>query len=739
MSADDNMTSRARPSPGGGDSGLLALVWAAARLGRRLELGQLRHQAGWAEQPLGWVELCRCARWSGLRARAVRSNRERLPLLPLPALLDTRHGWQVLVAVAGQTVTLYCPEHGRQRTMGLAQLEAAWAGRALLLADDRAAGPAPGYGVRWFLPSIVKHVAQIRAVLLLSLVLQLIALVTPLLFEHIIDRVLVARGASSLQVLGIALAALALFEPLYGLLRGGLFSNLAGKVNTELTARLYRHLLQLPMDYFRQRASGEIVARVAQLQPVRQFLTGSALTLLLDLVFCGLFLALMFAYSPQLCAVMALSLLLYLAYWWAVGPLLRRRVLREFEVDASNTGYLTEVVAGIETVKAGAHEQVFEQRWQRQLAVQVKAAFAARCVGIWAGQGVALIHKLSMVLLLWFGVRQVMDGELSPGALVAFNMLAARVTEPVLRLAQIWQDFQHTRVALERMGDILGRPGEQGQGGLASMPMTRGRISLQGVGFRYTHEGREALRDLSVEIEAGSFIGVTGPSGSGKSTLARLLLRLDVPQRGRVLVDGVDLAVADPVALRRTMAVVPQDCVLFTGSIADNIRLRRPQACDREVREAARLAGAASFIEALEQGYDTEVGERGGLLSGGQRQRIALARALLTDPRILILDEATSALDAVSEAALIAQLGEIARGRTVISVAHRLKTLRHAQRVLVIEHGQLTEQGTHAQLLARGGFYARQWALQAGPSVHSGACVVPGKPAITPFEEDRNG
>lgn len=729
MSGDEIEACSRPPSAKQVDTGLQALVWAAERLGRRVETGQLQHQVGWGAEHIGWVELCRCAQWSGLRARAIRSNRRRLPLLPLPALLETREGWLVLVSVGLRQVTLYWPGQAEQRALSLIELEAIWTRRVLLLADDQALVPAPSYGVRWFLPSILKHAAQIRAVLLLSLVLQLVALVTPMLFEHIIDRVLVARGASSLQVLGIALAALAVFEPLHGLLRGWLFSNFAGKVDSELTARLYRHLLQLPLGFFRPRLSGEIVARVAQMQPVRQFLTGSALTVLLDLMFCSLFLAVMFTYSSLLSAIVVFSLLLYLGYWCAVGPVLRQRALRELEVDAANTGFLTEVVAGIETVKASANAAVFERRWQRQLAMQVKVAFNARLTGIWATQGIALIHKLSMVVLLWFGVGLTLDGELTPGALVAFNMLASRVTDPVLRLAQIWQDFQHTRVALERLGDILARPGEHGNGGLASATVAQGRISLQGVRFRYDDDGREILRGLNLEIEAGSFIGVTGPSGSGKSTLARLLQRLDVPRQGRVLVDGVDLAVADPVALRRSMAVVAQECVLFTGSIADNIRLCRPQADDREVRNAARQAGATAFIEALEHGYDTEVGERGGQLSGGQRQRIALARALLTNPRILILDEATSALDYASEAAVIASLGQIARGRTVISVAHRLNTLRHADRILVIENGQLTEHGTHEQLLACGGFYARQWALQTGQDNH----------AITPLKGDCNG
>ncbi|MET3055077.1 type I secretion system permease/ATPase [Pseudomonas alkylphenolica] len=694
------------------DSGLEALAWAARRFDRVASVAQLNHRLGRVEGIADGLDLCRCAGWIGLRARAVNSSIHRLEHLSLPALLDTEHGWVVLDAVDHNRVSVYWPLEGNCRELLSDELATIWRGPALLLAEQHAGLTPRAFGLAWFLPSILKHIRQFRNVLIISLMLQLFALVTPMLFESVIDRVLVSRGLSSLQVLGMALLALALFEPLYGFLRSWLFSNLASKVNAELSARLYQHLVQLPLGYFQKRQTGEVIARVGEMQQIRQFLTGSALTLLLDLSFCGLFIIVMYSYAPTLTWIVVGSLALYFLFWLGVGPLLRSRALREYELNASNTAFLTETVTGIETIKASATEDGFQQQWQRQLAAYVRAAFATRVVGLWAGQGIGLIQKLTAALLLWWGVSLVMEGQLSPGQLVAFNMLAGHVVEPILRLAQVWQDFQQTLISLRRLGDILDTECESGSGGLASVPDVQGSVSFQHVRFRYDEDGQEILRNLSLEIQPGEFIGITGPSGSGKSTLTRLLQRLYVPQHGRVLVDGIDLAIADPVALRRNMSVVLQESVLFAGSIAENIRLCRPQASDVEVREAAALAGAGDFIEALEHGYETQVGERGGQLSGGQRQRIALARALLTNPRILLLDEATSALDYESEAAVMSNLQRITHGRTVISVAHRLNTLRHAQRILVIDKGQVVEQGSHEQLLVLDGIYARQWALQ---------------------------
>ena len=451
------------------------------------------------------------------------------------------------------------------------------------------------------------------------------------------------------------------------------------------------------------------------MEHIRQFLTGSALTMLLDLAFIGLFIAVMFCYAAELSWLVLVTLMVYFLFWICVGPGLRNRVNRQFELGADNTAFLTEAVTGVETIKTSATESRFQNIWENNLAAYVKASFKATRYGIIAGQGISLIQKLSAALLLWCGVTLVLEGKLTPGELVAFNMLSGHVTQPILRLAQVWQDFQHTLISLRRVGDILDESGGS-QYWWSGFLCQRWQVWLnfRGYVFAIKKDAPEVLRNLTVAVQAGEYVGITGPSGSGKSTLTKLLQRLYTPQNGQVMVDGVDLAIADPVQLRRRMSVVLQESVLFNGSVAENIRLVRPEATDEEVFRAARQAGAHDFISGMPHGYATQVGERGSRLSGGQRQRIALARALLSDPRILILDEATSALDYESEAAIVANMGSICKGRTVISIAHRLNTIRHADRILVVDKGKIVEQGHHDDLLQMQGIYAGLWNQQVG-------------------------
>ena len=692
---------------------LAALTHAAHQLMLTADAEQLAHALGCDLAPSD-LTVREAAVRLGLRSALSQGPGCPLAALPLPALLKRDGCWYTITAITPEGWQLFDPASGSSRLQPLPSLAEAAQWHFLLLAQQDLTPAEVKFGLSWFSPAVLRQQKQLRDVFCFAILLQLIALASPLLFENIIDKVLVGRSLGSLHVLALAMVALACAEPLYGFLRGQVFGHLANQVNAELSGKLYRHLVGLPIGYFKARQTGQIIARVKEMAQIRQFLTGSTLMLVLDLLFILLFVGVMFHYAPRLTACVLGSLLIYFLLWLLIGPLVRRKVEAEYQADADATSFLTEAVTGIETIKTTATERRFYQEWQRLLARQLRRGFQAKKVGLAAGQGIDLVQKLTAALLLWLGVGEVLNGRMSPGELVAFNMLAGHVTQPVLRLAQVWQDFQHTLIALRRVGDILDEAPEHGNSGLASVPALQGAIEFRHIRFRYQPDAPEVLANLSLTIEPGQFIGITGPSGCGKSTLTRLLQRLYVPQHGQVLVDNMDLAIADPVSLRRNMSVVLQESVLFSGTIADNIRICRPDATQAELEQAAQLAGALAFIRELPQGFEQQVGEKGARLSGGQRQRIALARALLVNPRILLLDEGTSALDYESEAAIMANMAAIRRGRTLISIAHRLNTLREADRILVMEAGQIVESGSHDELLAREGLYARLWRQQTG-------------------------
>jgi ATP-binding cassette, subfamily B, bacterial HlyB/CyaB len=403
----------------------------------------------------------------------------------------------------------------------------------------------------------------------------------------------------------------------------------------------------------------------------------------------------------------------------AIIPIFRSRLDEKFRRSAENQSFLVEAVASVETVKSMAIEPQMQRRWEEQLAGYVGASFTASDLGNWTNQAVTLISKLSSGAILWFGAHAVMRGDLTVGELCAFNMLAQRVTGPVLRLAQMWQDFQQTRISIARVGDIMNAASEpSGQQSRAALPAIRGDIRFDRVIYRYRPEGQPVLREIDLRILPGQVVGIVGPSGSGKSTLMKLMQRLYVPESGRVLVDGVDLALVDAAWLRRQIGVVLQENVLFNRTIRENIAVLDPAMPMERVMAAARLAGAHDFIVELAEGYDAMVGERGTSLSGGQRQRIAIARAIIGDPRILIFDEATSALDYESERAIQSNMRQICQGRTVLIIAHRLSTVRHADRIITVERGQVVEDGTHHELLRQGGRYAALHRVQAGEVIH---------------------
>ncbi len=701
----------------------LAALCAIARFHQiAADPASLAHQLSLSSSsPVSDNDLLRAAQHLGLQAKLTRSTPARLALTPLPALARIRNAqgetsFVILAQTDGQRVLLQDPgiPGGRPTIEPIDVFSGQWTGELMLIASRASlTGDLARFDFSWFIPSLVKYRKLLGEVLLISLMLQLFALVSPLFFQVVMDRVLVHKGVTTLDVLVLGLVVVVVFESLLNGLRTYVFSHTTNRIDVELGSRLFRHLVQLPLAYFQARRVGDSVARVRELENIRSFLTGNALTVLLDVVFSILFIGVMLLYSLTLTLIVLVSLPIYAAISAFVVPILRSRLDVKFARGAENQAMLVETVTGIQTVKAGALEPSMGQRWDEQLAAYVSASFKTQNLASWAHEAINLTGKLVSAATLWYGAHLVMSNDLTVGQFVAFNMFAQRVAQPIMRMAQLWTDFQQTGISMARLGNILNTRTEIPPSSAAQLPPVRGQITLDQVVFRYRPEAAPVLNSVSLQIRPGEVIGIVGRSGSGKSTLAKLVQRLYVPEQGRLLVDGIDISLIDAAQLRRQIGVVLQENLLFNRSVRENIAITDPAAPIEAVVQVARIAGAHDFVSELPEGYDTNVGEQGSSLSGGQRQRIAIARALFTNPRILILDEATSALDYESEAIVQRNMAHICKGRTVLIIAHRLSAVRNANRIIVMEKGQIVEVGPHDALVNKpGGLYARLWNMQ---------------------------
>ncbi len=698
------------------DNGVWALALCLQVLGISADPDRIQHETG-KSSALSEADLLLAAKRFPVKAKALTSSVRRLAKMPLPALAQLRAGGFVVVGKATEDrVLVQGQADPRPRTLSLEEFDREWSGRLILL-TKRAALDDTGrrFDITWFWGAVHKYRGVLYEVLIASFVIQLFALATPLIFQTVIDKVLVHRGLSTLEVLVAGLALIAIFDATLSGLRSYLFAHTSNRIDVELGARIFRHLLRLPLAYFENRRVGDSVARVREIETIRQFLTSSSITLVLDLMFAAVFLSVMFLYSAMLAWVVVGALPLYMLLSLSVTPAFRLRLDEKFRRGAENQAFLVESITGIETIKAMAVEPLMQRRWEEQLADYVGSSFRASQLGNIASQAANLLNKATTVITLFLGARLVIANELTVGELVAFNMLAGQVSGPVLRLVQVWQDFHQVRISVERLGDILNTPTEPHSASTQTVSAAlAGAVEFERVTFRYGPASQPVLRDVSLKIPAGQVVGIVGPSGSGKSTIAKLLQRLYLPESGRILIDGFDTGVIDPAWLRRQTGVVLQENMLFNCSVRDNIALVDPAIPLDQVMAAARLAGAHEFICKMPQGYDTPIGERGVSLSGGQRQRIAIARALVTNPRILIFDEATSALDYESERQIQQNMREITAGRTVLIIAHRLSTVRMADRIITIDRGRLVEDGSHDQLIGTGGRYATLYRMQAG-------------------------
>jgi HlyB family type I secretion system ABC transporter len=639
-----------------------------------------------------------------------------LQRIQVPALIKWQDRLAVICAVAHNSITIALPDSGLiQRSPqellinrdSTAESPATDDLVQILLVQATRYTPEQKFGISWFWPSLVQYKGVLIEVLIASFFIQLFGLANPLITQTIIDKVLMGNSPTALNLLGMLLIGIALGEALLTSLRTYLFVDTTNRIDLALGSQIIDRLLRLPLRYFEKRSVGELSTRVNELENIRQFLTGTALTVVLDSVFSVIYIVVMLIYSWLLTLVALATLPLCILLTTAISPIARRQLRVKAERNARSQSHLVEVISGIQTVKAQNVELRSRWKWQERYTKYVMAGFQTVVTFTTANSATTFLNQISSLAVLWVGSYMVLDGKLSLGQLIAFRIISGYVTSPLLRLTQLWQNFQETALSLERIADILDTPMEADEidRGNIPMPTIEGNVRFDNVSFRFAPVGPLNLDGVSLEFVAGTFVGIVGQSGSGKSTLMKLLPRLYPLESGRILVDDYDIAKVELYSLRQQIGIVPQDTLLFEGSVQENIALNYPDATTDQIIQAAKIAHAHDFIMELPNGYNSPVGERGAGLSGGQRQRVAIARTILQNPRLLILDEATSALDYESENRVCTNIAKAFQGKTVFFITHRLTTIRNADIILMMDRGVVAELGTHAELMALKGRY----------------------------------
>ncbi|MBD2085338.1 peptidase domain-containing ABC transporter [Trichocoleus sp. ST-U3] len=670
---------------------------------KRVLVNHLKHTENLSLQFCGAV-----AELTGLNTQLIKVPAAAVCRLQAPAMISWQDSFAILYKISDRELVLAVPEVGILRKKP-AQFMEAWGpeGEVLLLRPTKEASK-ERFSLRWFLPSIYRYRKVLIEVLIASIFVQIFGLVNPLMTQVIIDKVLVQNSIDTLSVLGIFLVVVAAVEAVLTSLRTHLFVDTTNRMDLALGSEVISHLLRLPLSYFERRPVGELATRVNELENIRSFLTGTALTVVLDAIFSVIYIAVMLIYSGVLTLVALATVPLFALLTLGVSPIIRQQSRVKAERNAETHSYLVEVLSGIQTVKAQNLELRSRWQWQERYGRYISAGFKTVSTSTTASSISSFLNKLSSLLVLWAGAYLVLKGELTLGQLIAFRILSGYVTSPLLRLVQLWQNFQETALSLERLGDVLDANLEADETDRHNilMPAIQGSVKFENVSFSFNPSGALQLSNINLDFPAGLFIGIVGQSGSGKSTLTKLLPRLYEPRSGRIIIDDYDISKVELYSLRRQIGMVLQDTLLFDGTVQENIALTNPDASDEEIIEAAKVAFAHDFIMALPNGYNTRVGERGSALSGGQRQRIAIARTVLQNPQLLILDEATSALDYNAERQVCLNLASTFRDRTVFFITHRLTTIRNASLILMMDQGAVVEQGTHDELMAlRGRYY----------------------------------
>lgn len=660
------------------------------------------------------LEIVQAAQALKLKSKIKRLNHDRLKDINIPIIAKSKDQKFFIIAKSKEDeFMLLFPSETVPRIVNREKLIELWDGTAILIAKKGIMENETAFSLKWFIPTILKFKKEFLQVLLAVFTIQILGILTPVMTQVVVDKVLVHKSISTLNVLAIGIGIVYIYELTLGLAKNYVFTHTTNRIDVMLSYKLFKHLFALPLKYFESRRVGETVARVSELDSIRNFLTGTPLSSMIDLLFIIVYIVVLFFYSPGLTVIVLCSIPVYAILSAIVTPLFKKRLDEKFETGANTQSFLVESITGVQTVKSYVLESRFEKKWGDLQADYVKASYRTAIVSSTAGTTGQFIQKVFDLLILYFGAKAVMDGTFTVGQLVAFRMLSGRVSGPVLRLVQLWQEYQQASLSVKRIGDIFNTAPEQTMNAQqATLPKLNGRILFDKVRFRYNLDGSEVMKGISFEIPAGAVIGIVGRSGSGKSTISKLIQRLYIPQGGKISIDGMDISLVNPALLRTQIGIVLQENFMFNGTVAENISIHMPAATIENIIHCAQMAGAHDFISELPIGYNTIIGEKGVGLSGGQKQRIAIARAILSNPRILIFDEATSALDYESESMIQNNLKDICKGRTVLIIAHRLSTLKDAQKIMVIDKGSLVEYDTHKNLMQKNGLYSHLYKQQ---------------------------
>lgn len=633
---------------------------------------------------------------------------------PLPAILRLKNGdYIVLLAIKKEenSAMILIPLENTPKSINIGELQKELEDYILIL-KHKAFSNEVKFGFKWFFQEIIKYRKIVAQVLLGSFVIQLFGLVTPLFTQVILDKVLVHRTISTLNVLAFAFVFVSIFELLLNLSRNYIFIHTTSKIDAKLGAKLFKHLFRLYFVYFENRQVGNIAARVRELDRIREFITDKSISVILDLFFSIVFVVIMLMYSVKLTFISIAFIAIIGLIFVLITPELRVRLEEKFQMGAHSNSYLVESITGVQTVKSLSIEGSMFKKWEEKLGKYIKSSFNLSIMGNFTGSTTSFLQKLMTISILYFGVCLVIENKLTIGQLIAFQMFSGQFSAPVLRLVNLWNEFQQTLLAVDRIGDILNNPVEIQDAKAITLNQVQGHIKFENLSFKYNIDLPNVLNQVNLEIPSGTKVGIVGRSGSGKSTLTKLIQKLYYPSEGTIYIDGIDIRNINPIWLRSNIGIVLQENFLFSGTIRENIAMPRPNMSMEGIIRVAQISGAHEFISKLPKGYETQVGERGSSLSGGQKQRIAIARALVTDPKILIFDEATSALDYESEKIIKDNLDIITKGRTTLFIAHRLSTIQNCDIIVCFDNGKIVEIGTHEQLLKNDGYYKKLYLAQ---------------------------